>query len=201
MLGILRKRSLIDSWDIINGVHHRLYRLKTQWLYRPFFGHIGSRSVIRKPLLISSPSSISIGDDVLIRDGARLEIIRRDNKHVPKLVIGNRVSIEQHFHLVCSGQITIEDDVAFAARCTVVDTSHPFNSPKTLMNPGRRINSEPATIMIRQGAFIGIGATIFPNVEIGAGAVIGAHSVVTNDVPPYSVAAGTPARVIRSLCP
>ena len=54
-------------------------------------------------------------------------------------------------------------------------------------------------VVIKDGAHIGIGAIIMPGVTIGEGAVIGAHSVVTHDVPPYCVAVGAPAKVIRTF--
>lgn len=56
-----------------------------------------------------------------------------------------------------------------------------------------------APIVIEDGAHIGIGSIIMPGVTIGKGAVIGAGSVVTKDVPPYCVAVGVPAKVIRSF--
>ena len=56
-----------------------------------------------------------------------------------------------------------------------------------------------APIVIKDGAHIGIGAIIMPGVTIGEGAVIGAGAVVTKDVPPYSVAAGVPAKVIKQF--
>jgi acetyltransferase-like isoleucine patch superfamily enzyme len=52
-------------------------------------------------------------------------------------------------------------------------------------------------VSIKDGAHIGIGAIILPGVTIGEGAVIGAGAVVTKDIPPYSVAIGVPARVIK----
>lgn len=54
-------------------------------------------------------------------------------------------------------------------------------------------------IVIKDGAHIGIGAIIMPGVTVGEGAVIGAGSVVTRDIPPYCVAVGAPARVIRKF--
>ena len=56
-----------------------------------------------------------------------------------------------------------------------------------------------APIVIEDGAHIGIGSIIMPGVTIGKGAVIGAGSVVTKDIPPYCVAVGVPAKVIRSF--
>lgn len=52
-------------------------------------------------------------------------------------------------------------------------------------------------VVIKDGAHIGIGAIIMPGVTIGEGAVVGAGAVVTKDVPPYSIATGVPAKVIR----
>lgn len=54
-------------------------------------------------------------------------------------------------------------------------------------------------IVIQDGAHIGIGAIIMPGVTIGEGAVIGAGSVVTKDIPPYCIAVGTPAKVIKTF--
>jgi acetyltransferase-like isoleucine patch superfamily enzyme len=54
-------------------------------------------------------------------------------------------------------------------------------------------------VVIKDGAHIGIGAIIMPGVTIGEGAIIGAGSVVTHDIPPYCVAVGSPAKVIRSF--
>ena len=56
-----------------------------------------------------------------------------------------------------------------------------------------------APIIIKDGAHIGIGAIIMPGVTIGEGAIIGAGSVVTKDIPPYSIAVGTPAKVIKTF--
>ncbi|MGD1048875.1 MAG: acyltransferase [Candidatus Krumholzibacteriaceae bacterium] len=54
-------------------------------------------------------------------------------------------------------------------------------------------------VRIGRGAYIGVNAIILPGVTVGEGSIVGAGSVVTKDVPPYSVAVGNPARVIRSV--
>ena len=53
--------------------------------------------------------------------------------------------------------------------------------------------------VIKKGASVGSGATILPNTKIGENAIVGAGSVVTKDVPPYSIVAGNPAKVLRYL--
>jgi acetyltransferase-like isoleucine patch superfamily enzyme len=54
-------------------------------------------------------------------------------------------------------------------------------------------------VIIKDGAHVGIGAIIMPGVTIGEGAVIGAGSLVTKDIPPYTVAVGVPAKVIKTF--
>ncbi|MDR3548197.1 MAG: DapH/DapD/GlmU-related protein, partial [Candidatus Pacebacteria bacterium] len=65
-------------------------------------------------------------------------------------------------------------------------------------NVGALIVDEDSYVEIGDGSFIGYGAVILPNVRIGKRAVIGANSVVTHDVPDFSVVAGSPAKVIRT---
>lgn len=67
---------------------------------------------------------------------------------------------------------------------------------------GRAVMDSPLKyrrVIINDGAHIGIGAIIMPGVTIGEGAVIGAGAVVTKDIPPYSIAVGTPAKVVRTF--
>ncbi|MFA5010580.1 MAG: acyltransferase [Ignavibacteria bacterium] len=54
-------------------------------------------------------------------------------------------------------------------------------------------------VIIKDGAHIGIGAIIMPGVTIGEGAIVGANAVVNKDVPPYSLAVGVPAKVIKTF--
>ena len=54
-------------------------------------------------------------------------------------------------------------------------------------------------VLVKQGAWIGAGATILPGVTVGKNAIVGAASVVTHDVPDYAVVVGNPARVIKTL--
>lgn len=78
--------------------------------------------------------------------------------------------------------------------CHQRDLSH-YEIGKPVMDCPLKV----ATVVIKDGAHIGIGAIIMPGVTIGEGAVIGAGAVVTKDVPAYSVAVGMPARVIKTF--
>lgn len=114
--------------------------------------------------------------------------------------IGDGVYIADDFIVVEEladwGNVTIGDRVSIAPRVTIVTSSHPNNS---------RIRAFAAVangpVVIEADAWIGAGAIILPGVRIGRGAVVGAGSVVSQDVPPLSVVAGQPARVIKTLEP
>jgi acetyltransferase-like isoleucine patch superfamily enzyme len=90
--------------------------------------------------------------------------------------------------------VEIEDDV-FLTRGVVI-VAHLTPTPFL-----RRFIPETQfkRVHIGRGAYLGVNAIILPGVTIGEGSIIGAGSVVTKDVPPYSVAVGNPARVIRSV--
>jgi acetyltransferase-like isoleucine patch superfamily enzyme len=176
----------------------RLYRMflsQTYWRVR--FGSLGRRSVLFKPLLVSNPSRISIGDHTQIRDFVRLEVIHRPQLgwHA-SLRIGSRVNIEQGVHIVCQGSVTIGDDVSITAFCAIVDTFHPHDPPDMPPPIGRRLPKEWTSVTIGEGTFIGMHTVVLPNVRIGRGCIIGAGSLVNRDIPDYAVAAGSPARVI-----
>lgn len=93
-------------------------------------------------------------------------------------------------------QLTIGDRVSMAPRVILVLSSHPNASRIRSFAPTAR-----GDITIEDDAWIGACAVILPGVRIGRGAVVGAGSVVTTDVPPLTIVAGQPARAVRTLTP
>lgn len=163
---------------------------------------LGFRSVIFKPLMISGASRISVGARSQIREFARLQVIHRPQLGWnANLRIGNRVNIEQGVHIVCQGEVTIEDDVAITPFCAIVDTYHPHDPPDTPPKIGERLPEVPTFVTIGRGTFIGMHSVILPNVRVGRGCVIGAGSIVSQDIPDYCMVAGSPARVVSMFDP
>ena len=174
----------------------------TQTLRKWRLGALGRRSIIFNPMMIKSPARIFIGERCRIRDFARIEVIDRPEMGWrATLTIGNFVNIEQGVHIICQCDVTIEDDVSITPYVAIVDTDHPYDPPDVGGKIGGRLPSRRSFVHIGKGSFIGTKSVILPNVRIGQGCVIGAGSIVSNDIPDYSVAVGAPARVVSTFDP
>ena len=129
----------------------------------------------------------SIGDETKI--GAFVEVQKNAS-------VGRRCKISSHT-FICEG-VTIEDQVFVGHGVTFINDSYPRATTSTGdLQTEQDWKVEPTRVC--QGASIGSGATILSNVVVGEHAIVGAGSVVTRDVPPYSIVAGNPARVLRSV--
>jgi acetyltransferase-like isoleucine patch superfamily enzyme len=147
-----------------------------------------------------SGNRLSIGENSIIHADIDFEADGGE------ILIGNRTFLGRS-HLICYRNLTIGDDVIVSWGVTIVDhDSHSLNWMERQndvldWSKGRKnwavVAHAPVTIADK--AWIGFNVSILKGVTIGEGAVIGACSVVTRDVPPYSVAVGNPARIMRSL--
>lgn len=107
--------------------------------------------------------------------------------------IGRRVFINQCCTLYDMGGVDIADLVMIGPNVNIITTGHPVEPPL------RRAYIEGKPIAIEKNVWIATGATILGGVTVGENSVVAAGAVVTNDVPPNSLVAGVPAKVIRSL--
>ena len=144
---------------------------------------------------IQGHARVYVGDDV--RFSGSLAVTSGKFHDDPTLRIGNRSFIGHNVTITCNREVIIEDDVLVAADCRISDyDGHPASLEKRLAN-GPPAADDIQPVKICKGAWIGSGTLILKGVTIGTGVVIGANSVVTHSVPPYCVAAGAPARVVR----
>ncbi len=109
--------------------------------------------------------------------------------------IGRNCKISSHT-FICEG-VTIEDDVFIGHGVTFVNDTYPRATSGGALQTEADWKVEFTTV--KKGASIGSGSTILANVTIGENAIVGAGSVVTRDVPPDTIAAGNPARVLRKI--
>lgn len=117
----------------------------------------------------------------------------------PQVVIGKKCSFGDYLHLTCINKIIIGNNVLTGRWVTITDNSHgDTNYESLLLPPSKRNLVSKGSVIIGDNVWIGDKATILADVTIGEGAVIAANSVVTKDVPAFSVVGGNPAIIIKS---
>ncbi|MCJ7759654.1 N-acetyltransferase [Candidatus Bathyarchaeota archaeon] len=110
--------------------------------------------------------------------------------------IGKYCKISSHT-FICEG-VTIEDNVFVGHNVTFINDTYPRSTnPEGMLQTEEDWRVEPT--LVKKGASVGSGATILGNVTIGENAIVGAGSVVTKDVPPNTIVAGNPARILRDI--
>ncbi len=112
--------------------------------------------------------------------------------------IGSRVKISSHT-FICEG-VTIEDYVFIGHGVMFINDAYPRS---TNLDGSLQTAADWKCVptLIKKGASVGSNATILCGITVGEGAIVGAGSVVTKDVPPYTIVAGNPARVLRKIEP
>lgn len=174
----------------------RIIRVKILFPFRKIrYGSFGRNSDIYKPMMVNNKKNIFIGQNVMIRNYARIEAIAEWNgkKYNPLIKIGNNVTVEQGLHLICAEEVIIEDDVTISANVMISDNSHKFTENIDILKQGLDVGRT----VVKKGAFIGKNVCIMQGVTLGEYCVVGANAVVTHDVPDYAVVAGVPAKIIR----
>ncbi len=153
-----------------------------------------------QPLLVRGKGKIHFGNQVQIGVlGSPLfyshyaYIEARNPK--TKIIIGDSVSISNGFSIEALEEVIIEEKVLIGTRCSIIDNDgHALAASERLLG-----TPKSAPIRIEENVFLGDNVTILKGVTIGKNSVIGNGSVVTKSVPENVIAAGNPAKVIRSL--
>lgn len=153
-------------------------------------------SCVIKPSIIITPGCISLKKNVYIGYHSRVQGIYHYNKYEynPQIIIGKDVSIQQNLHLTSANRIEIGNNTAIAANVTITDIHHPYEDVDKPIELQDIIVKE---VTIGSDCKIYNNVIILPGVHIGKHTTIGANSVVTIDIPDFSVAVGSPARIIK----
>lgn len=118
----------------------------------------------------------------------------------PRIEIGDNCNFGEYLHITAINKIVIGSGCLTGKWVTITDNSHgQFVKEQLEMRPIQRPLYSKGPVIIGQNVWIGDKVTILPGVTIGDGAVIAANAVVTKDVPPYSMAGGNPARIIKEV--
>lgn len=190
-----------------NGV----YLLGTRLFDIPFRfvrNHLISRKLGVKTINIGSRSSlrglsfIKMGEDFSADEGLWLHAITKYNDQAfsPKIIIGNHVRVSRWVHIAATHFVEIGDNVLVGSKVIIIDHNHgQYSREHTSPNvaPSLRPLDHDRKVVVERNVWLGDGVVVTPNSSIGEGSVIGPNSVVRGRIPPFSIAAGAPARVLK----
>ena len=165
--------------------------------------HSGDDNRIGLDFSINGRKSISIGNH--FRGGKHVIIDAYESyngeklNNNPQIVIGDNVALTDYCYISCINNVTIGDGTLVGVNSFITDNYHGESTAEELkIRPSERKLYSKGKVTIGKNVWIGRNVCVMPGVTIGDGAVIGANAVVTKDIPQYSIAAGVPAKVIKS---
>ncbi len=156
---------------------------------------IGSRCTLESFVVLDAGAEsegIRLGDGIHIRSGS---VLNTGGEPGARVSIGEGTLINYGCAFLGSGGISIGKKVLISPGVVVTSFQHGF---ETAAEPIVDQKAKLAPVIIEDDVYLGSNVVVCPGVTIGKGAVIGAGSVVTHDIPAYSVAYGVPARIIRN---
>ena len=168
--------------SLIKGrVRAKIFGLRGSVISQKVF--FGARCGISRPWCVKIDKHFFAEDDVYLKIVSRNAIL-----HIGKFVfVGRRTQFD------VMKKVSIGDHTIIAPNCFITDHTH-----GTLAE--LRIDEQPCVaepVIIGRDVWLGAGVVVLPGVTIGDGAIVGAHAVVTKDVPPMGIVAGVPARLLR----
>ena len=172
------------------------FRLLWYLLNFSFYKKLGVFSYVNNPLKIKGRKNIVIGPRVYVGYKSWIECNPLSKNSQAILEIGHGSSIGNFNHIYCISKIKIGKKVLTTDKVYISDCSHNFSSIyKPIIHQGvKQLNS----VEIGDGSWIGESVSIIGS-SIGKNSVIGANSVVVNDIPDYCVAVGSPAKIVKKF--
>lgn len=149
----------------------------------------------RDVYLHALPGGITIGNDTFLMHHTMLHVFNFRNLPQAKISIGRNCFIGEFNVIRGQGGVTIGNDVYTGPMVQIVAVNHVYSDPN---RPIREQGITAKGITIEDDVWLGANVTVVDGVTVGRGSIIGAGSVVTKDIPPYSIAVGTPAKPIKS---
>ena len=157
--------------------------------YKRMLGYCGEGIFFEKDVsLMRYPENISLGAGMVLKSGARICACNEQ----AKVTIGERTTFGYHSFIFASAGVEIGDDCLIAPFVYIVDSDHQIARDQKINQQA----NDAAPIRIGSDVWIGTGAKILKGVTVGDGAVIAASALVKDDVAPYTIVGGIPAKKI-----
>jgi acetyltransferase-like isoleucine patch superfamily enzyme len=179
----------VSAYTLLRDTRDRAFSLAM----RSSFESLGARTRLSLPVQLVGTERIALGSRVYFGPGCWLLT------HEPggRLEVGDDTSIAGYCVLSAATSVRIGRSVLFARNVYIADHRHGFELDGTpiIDQPLQEIRP----VVVEDGAWLGQNVVLLPGVTVGRGAVVGANSVIREDVPPRSVVAGAPGRLVRRL--
>ena len=186
-------------------------------IYKSIFARMGKSIYIQNGVEFLGTNHIELGNGIHLFKGVRVDALGHPNN---KITLASGVAIERNVDIgaLDNTEIYIDEgtfvgigaciagpgNIKIGKRCLIAAHSGIFANNHTYADPLKYIADQGVTckgITIEDDCWLGHAVTVTDGVTIGKGSVIGAGAVVTKDIPPYSIAVGMPARVIKTRLP
>jgi acetyltransferase-like isoleucine patch superfamily enzyme len=154
---------------------------------------LGKNVSFRFPIMIDAPACVTIGDNVVVPQQTWISI--QGEKKGEKVRIGKNTSLERRCSISAAKHIVIGENVIFGPNVYITDHIHAYEDNSLPIKNQGITKISPVTI--GDDSWLGVNVVVLPGAKIGKHCVIGANSVVLNNIPDYSVAVGSPAKVVR----
>jgi acetyltransferase-like isoleucine patch superfamily enzyme len=159
------------------------------------FGSYGKDVYIESGVVINRPRFIHMGNHVRIKRNTSINLHPKDKKSKEILLyIRDNVIISESCFISACNRIVIEENVGISPNVMIIDNSRKLGD---ISRPSKEQDLKIGYVHIGADSWIAYGACILPNVTIGRHCIIGALSVVNCDIPSYSLAVGSPAKVVK----
>ncbi len=188
---VLQRRLTLAPARPTTGIHRLLFLVCTALYYGfarylPFsatpyaFGARRIRYHVCRHMLRSCGSNVNVEHGAYINSGKEIDV-------------GNNSGIGLNAYIL--GPLIVGSNVMMGPGCTLLGTNHNFQRTDVpMITQGNRPSAPP---IIEDDVWLGANVTVLPGRRIGTGSVIGAGAIVTHDIPPFAVASGNPAKVVR----
>lgn len=182
--------------EIINRIKYHFNPNSIKNKEKKKFAKFGENSIIYLPRIADGYHElIQIGNNTTILQNSRIQLFPYLVEKTPHIIIGDRCYIGYFFSILAGADIVIGNDVLIASNVLISSENHGINPERDV--PYMNQPLECKAISIGDGCWIGEKVCILPGVNIGEKCIVGAGSIVTKDIPDYSIAVGSPAKVIK----
>lgn len=173
----------------------------TCWLSNSF-NTLGKGTRFECKVFVKGGKYVKIGNNCFFYRGNIINAwdTYKGQQYTPHISIGDNCSFGAYSHITSRNKVQIGNNVLTGAYVIISDNNHgSFTKEDLRIDPRQRPLQSKGEVVIGNNVWLGDKVAVLSGVHIGDGAVVAANAVVTKDVPPYSLMAGVPAKVIKQL--